>query len=61
MSIRRIIHTGLISTALVLASGSAAHADRVWDGAGNHSWGSLLDLLLILKLKLLSGGGLGLF
>jgi hypothetical protein len=57
MSIRRIISTGIISSALVLTSGTAALANAGGEHHHHHCH-SLLDLFLLLHLGLLGGWGL---
>jgi hypothetical protein len=51
MSIRRIISTGIISSTLVLTSGTAALANT--GAQHHHCCHHLLDLLLLLKLGIL--------
>ena len=58
MSIRRLIQTGVMSAAVVLTTGTAAFADNGWEGARHcHHGHNLLDLLILIKLGLLHGGG----
>jgi hypothetical protein len=65
MSIRRIIQTGVISSAIVLSTASAAFANNGGGGGHHHHHHghSLLELALLIRLGLLHGchGLLGLF
>jgi hypothetical protein len=56
MSIRRLIQTGVMSAVVVLTTSTAAFADNGWEGA-HRCHRSLLDLLILIKLGLLHGGG----